>query len=290
MMNILKGVIMKKSVLLAAAGALALSAAGAFAADLPSRKAAPVYVPPPPPPPLWTGFYGGLNIGGGWSANSSNNSYLPYSDPGYGVGAVVAGTPNLFFFPGGGQTNSNTGGVIGGGQVGYNYQFGQFLAGVEADIQGTSITGGNQGNFAGVYNSPFSGLRGSAGVVTPLVTGNGGNIGLPWFGTVRGRVGYLVTPTLLLYGTGGFAYGGVQVFNQTNTRTGWTAGGGAEWMFLPNWSAKVEYLYTDLSSGGVQGGWGWNYGNNRHPQFNTVRLGVNYHFNVGAPAPVLAKY
>jgi outer membrane immunogenic protein len=211
---------------LTSAAAIALVAGSAMAADLPSRKAAPVYVPAPPPIAMWTGFYAGLNIGGGWGANGGNNN----------------------------------GGVVGGGQIGYNYQFSQFLAGVEADIQGTSMSHGR------------------------------GNISLPWFGTVRGRVGYLVTPTLLLYGTGGFAYGGVEAFNQSNTRTGWTAGGGAEWMFMPNWSAKIEYLYTDLSAGGVQGGWGWNYGYNRHPQFNTVRAGVNYHFNFGAPAPIVAKY
>jgi outer membrane immunogenic protein len=106
-------------------------------------------------------------------------------------------------------------------------------------------------------------------------------------------------PTLLLYGTGGFAYGEVQrnggVWgwnNNTATQTGWTAGGGAEWMFMPNWSAKVEYLYSDIS-GGNQNNWfnigaGLNNVNN-HTRWNTVRAGVNYHFNWGA-APVVAKY
>ena len=72
-----------KNLLASTAIALALAAGSAFAADLPSRKEAPVYVPPPPPPPMWTGFYVGLNIGGGWSANSNNNSYLPYADTTY---------------------------------------------------------------------------------------------------------------------------------------------------------------------------------------------------------------
>ena len=161
---------------------------------------------------MWTGFYVGLNIGGGWSANSNNNSYLPYADTTYRIGSTPLGSasPNLFFLPGGGQTNSNTGGVVGGGQVGYNYQFNQFVIGAEADFQGTSITGGNQGNYAGLYTSPYPGS--TTGLLSPLVTGNGGNLGLPWFGTVRGRAGYLVTPTLLLYGTAGFAYGGVDRF------------------------------------------------------------------------------
>jgi outer membrane immunogenic protein len=282
---------MKYSISALAFGA-ALLAGAAQAADLPSRKEAPVFVPPPPPPPLWTGFYGGLNLGGGWSAASNNgdNSYLPYADPRYPIAAVNngLGTPNLFFLPGGGTVGNNTGGVVGGGQVGYNYQFGSsFLVGVETDFQGTSITGGNQGNYAGLYPSPFAP---AGGFLAPLATGNGGNLGLPWFGTVRGRVGWLVTPTLLLYGTGGFAYGEVTAFNLSNTRTGWTAGGGGEWLFNPNWSAKIEYLFTDLSSGGVTGGWGWDYGYHNHPQFNVVRAGLNYHFNWGPPAPVLAKY
>ncbi len=107
---------------------------------------------------------------------------------------------------------------------------------------------------------------------------------------MRGRAGWLFTPTLLVYGTAGFAYGGVQAWSYTNTRTGWTAGGGLEWMFAPRWSAKVEYLYADLDSGGTTGGFGWNWGYHFHPQLNIVRAGVNYHFNWAEPAPVLAKY
>ena len=94
------------------------------------------------PPPLWTGFYGGLNIGGGWSSNGGNNSYLPYADTTYPIGSTPAGTatPNLFFLPGGGTTGNNTGGVVGGGQIGYNYQFNAFVIGAETDFQGTSIS------------------------------------------------------------------------------------------------------------------------------------------------------
>ena len=87
---------------------------------------------------------------------------------------------------------------------------------------------------------------------------------LDWFGTVRGRLGFLATPTFLLYGTGGLAYGRVasatvNSFTATpdiytgstsTTRAGWTAGAGGEWMFAPNWSAKAEYLYVDLGTVG----------------------------------------
>ncbi|MGB8898002.1 MAG: outer membrane beta-barrel protein [Methylocella sp.] len=71
--------------------------------------------------------------------------------------------------------------------------------------------------------------------------------GIDYFGTLRGRYGYLFTPTLLVYGTGGFAYGGTGTSSLTTTPLGWAAGGGLEWMFFPNWSLKVEYLYYELA-------------------------------------------
>jgi outer membrane immunogenic protein len=125
---------------------------------------------------------------------------------------------------------------------------------------------------------------------------------LAWFGTVRGRLGVIVTPELLLYGTGGLAYGHVDAsatFFEPNvgvppivapasvskTKVGWTAGAGAEWMFAHNWSAKLEYLYLDLGSDSAIGslpppvppqfqvGYTW------HNRENITRVGVNYHFN-----------
>jgi outer membrane immunogenic protein len=234
-----------------AALTLALTAGSAMAADLPSYKAPPPYIPPPPIM-TWTGFYAGLNLGGGFLASNSSNQ-------GWNGGWNNGG--------------GNSGGVVGGGQIGYNYQFTPlFVAGVETDFQGTSIRGGV------------------------------GGASLNWFGTVRGRVGItLLSPQLLLYGTGGFAYGEVQRngwWNQNSAvQTGWTAGGGAEYMFWPNWSAKVEYLYTQISGGGNNNNWGWAFNpgwglnnvNNR-TRFHTIRAGINYHFNFGSPAPVLAKY
>jgi len=243
---------MKRTLLSATAIALALSIGSAFAADLPSRKEAPVYIPPPPLL-TWTGFYAGVNLGGGWQSNVGDYDSTYYILSG---GAVSAA--------------NNSGGVVGGGQIGYNYQFGSFLVGAEADFQGTSI---------GFHRSNF------------FLGGNGIGVNLPWFGTVRGRAGYLITPTLLVYGTAGFAYGEVQGnwTGFTNTRTGWTAGGGVEWMFAPNWSAKAEYLFADLDSGGRTTFTGYQWGYHYHPQINTVRAGLNYHFNWGA-APVVAKY
>jgi len=255
-----------KTALSALALATALAAGAAQAADLPSRKAPPAYIPPPPVM-TWTGFYAGLNLGGGWLTNGSNNLGWGWSG-----------------------NNSNSGGVVGGGQIGYNYQLTpMFVVGAEADFQGTSIgSGGNSNNTAWLWGMGW---------------GNGGaSARINWFGTVRGRLGltFPSMPTLLLYGTGGFAYGEIAnnggFWHWNTTGTGWTAGGGAEWMFWPNWSAKVEYLYTQLSgNNGNNNNWwgaGWNGGNNwrTNTRFHTVRAGVNYHFNFGAPAPVLASY
>jgi outer membrane immunogenic protein len=254
-----------------------IAAGAANAADLPYRKAPPAYVPPPPVL-TWTGFYAGLNLGGGWSANTVNPSSTSlYVSP--ATGAIYAR-------PGNASGGSNAGGVVGGGQIGYNYQMGAFVLGAETDFQGTSMSSGGNANWA-LYPDPLV----AGAFLNPIAPAGNTGIALNWFGTVRGRVGYLFTPTLLLYGTAGFAYGNVQgqFTGYSNTRTGWTAGGGVEWMFMPNWSAKAEYLYTDLSSGGTQGWFGQTWGYHRHPEYNTVRAGVNYHFN-WASAPAVAAY
>ena len=274
---------MKRFLFTVSAIALALATGSAFAADLPSRKEAPVYVPPPPPPPLWTGFYGGLNIGGGWDANGGQSGASAYYDPSIPFAAPTPAGSNLFFLPNGNALGS-AGGVVGGAQVGYNFQFNQFVLGVETDFQGTSISSSGNNAPLTLYQSPVS-----SNYLTPVGALTGSNVDLSWFGTVRGRVGYLITPTLLIYGTAGFAYGQVDAWGFSNTSTGWTAGGGVEWMFAPHWSAKAEYLYVDLSSNGGANN-GWNIGYNFQPAINVVRAGVNYHFNWGAPAPVVAKY
>jgi outer membrane immunogenic protein len=308
---------MKKSLISATAIALALSAGSAFAADLPSRKEAPVYVPPPPPP-LWTGFYVGLNAGGTFGGSDSVTttvapvSFLPSWNTELATSSVL-GSSVL------GQSN---GGFIGGGQVGYNYQFGNtWVVGLEADIQGVAGT-----------NSSTSGVGAASPALFPaetIVSTNTATKSLDYLGTVRGRIGYLFTPTLLAYATGGLAYGGVnsssRIFqvnlgtpvtaglpstpfgaggSYSSTNAGWTVGGGVEWMFLPNWSAKLEYLYYDLGSVTYSLGALANFSNapaaaplyasiasaSTHFNGHLVRVGVNYHFNWGAPAPVVAKY
>ncbi|KAF2992274.1 outer membrane beta-barrel protein [Methylocystis sp. MJC1] len=297
---------MKKIALSVAA--LALTAGSALSADLPSRKAPPVLPPPPPPAPLWTGFYVGLNAGGTWANNT-----IVYTGSGRMFDAVAGGYGSSSAFLGSFPAQVNSSGFIGGGQVGYNWQFyNSFVAGIEADIQG--IAGSR--NTATVASAVFN----------PVIGGNAAQIAtvnrsLDYIGTVRGRLGWLATPTLLVYGTGGLAYGGVtastgilQTFTPpagaapsissagafSDTRVGWTAGGGVEWMFWPNWSAKVEYLYYDLGNvsyalspltNANPGLNFWSVSQSR-TRFNgnIVRAGLNYHFNWGAPAPVVAKY
>jgi outer membrane immunogenic protein len=312
---------MMKSLISATALSLALTAS-AFAADLPSRKEAPVYVPPPPPP-LWTGFYGGLNAGGtfGGSNTVTTTGGTIFANPFFGP--FFSSVTNAY----GATTNTvipvSNAGFIGGGQVGYNYQFySAFVAGLEADIQGVAGSS-SRGNVA--TGALFNGGGSAFGVSTASRS-------LEYLGTVRGRLGYLFTPTLLAYATGGLAYGGANLNTASfatdnnlggllsplaipviggsaysDTRVGWTVGGGLEWMFMPNWSAKVEYLYYDL--GTVTNNASFSavaenpaiglgspvfglIGQQSHARFDghIVRAGVNYHFNWAAPAPVLAKY
>ncbi|NGX98154.1 MAG: porin family protein [Candidatus Afipia apatlaquensis] len=140
-------------------------------------------------------------------------------------------------------------GVLGGLQAGYNWQNGAWVAGIEADLQ----------------------LNSADDTFAPWKFSN------PWFGTVRGRVGYAFN-SILLYGTGGLAFGALKAqlpggLSESNTSAGWTIGAGAEFALNQNWSAKVEYLYVDLSDKnflmtGMSNGY----------QFSTVRVGVNYRF------------
>jgi outer membrane immunogenic protein len=227
---------MKKIAL--AVAALALTAGGAFAADLPSRKGPPVLPPPPPPPPMWTGFYAGLNAGYGFGTNSNVQSVAIGQDKPVGfypsdlisLADTIDGGPHYLSLPTGaglaqsGSFANTQNGFIGGGQVGYNYQWGpSFVIGIEADMQGTGIRGASHGIGSGwgsvsypylyavpvgvdsvnLPPSPTVGWDANSVGITSV------NAGVDWMGTVRGRVGYLFTPTMLLYATGGLTYGGV---------------------------------------------------------------------------------
>jgi outer membrane immunogenic protein len=139
-------------------------------------------------------------------------------------------------------------GANAGVTMGYNFQSGAMIYGVEADLNGS----GADGTFAGYKFSN------------------------PWFGTVRGRIGYALD-NVLFYGTAGLAFGSLRAevggFNETQTSAGLTAGLGAEFGFAPNWSAKVEYLYVNLSDSRFT-----ITGANHGYSFGLFRVGVNYRF------------
>ena len=237
--------------------ALSLAASSASAADLATIKG-------PPPTlayaPLWTGVYAGLNLGGGWNASGGNGNYCNGSGFNNGV------------------SNRLPSGAIGGGQIGYNYQISpRFVVGLETDFQGTTMGSGSSINSSFYPVNRWDYSMGTS---------------LNWYGTVRGRAAVAIIPEVLLYGTAGFAYGNVSrngLVLTGSTQTGWTAGGGLEWMFLPNWSAKAEYLYTNMTGGP---GTVYNFypsykpllplSVNNQTAWNTIRAGVNYHFNWGA--------
>jgi outer membrane immunogenic protein len=231
---------------------VALTAVGtvaAQAADLPTRKEAPpIFVPPPF---TWTGFYVGANAGA--IIRSGNNNNFSIFDPNASIdGNFIANS-----FPFGNNGGSKTG-FIGGGQAGYNWQTGAFVLGVETDFDGTTLS--RSFNQTG---APFSGPGVPFGLLRDSLTVNA-KASLDWLGTTRGRVGYVVTPDnrLMIYGTGGVAYGGgsskFSVFDNTTgsfftsnpsrTRVGWTAGAGVEYAFTNNWTIRAEYLYADLGS------------------------------------------
>jgi outer membrane immunogenic protein len=232
---------------------VALMAVGtvAQAADLPTRKEAPapVFVPPPF---TWTGFYVGVNAGGIWG--SGGNASTTFAGTGaFGIPFTIL----THDWPNNNGFGSGNGGFIGGGQAGYNWQTGSFVLGVETDFDGSTVS-----RSRSVVGPTFADPLHLLG--TDFFTAHG-SASLDWLGSTRGRVGWVVTPDsrLMIYGTGGVAYGGasgnLSIFdatngwfwssgNRSNTRTGWAAGGGVEYAFTNNIILGAEYLYYDLGS------------------------------------------
>jgi outer membrane immunogenic protein len=218
-----------KRLVLASIGALALvsTMGAANAADIQRRQAMPTKAPIYAPIYNWTGAYVGINGGGGWGRSDTS---APFASGGF-----------------------NTSGGVVGGTVGYNWQNGPAVFGVEGDID-------------------WSNIRGSAtcGVGFSCETKNS------WLATARGRVGYAFD-RFLPYVTGGLAVGDIKnnvagVGSSTATKAGWTVGGGLEAALTGPWTAKVEYLYADLGRGtSVLGS---------DTKFNAsiVRAGLNYRF------------
>jgi outer membrane immunogenic protein len=240
-----------KKLLVAGIAAFAFCSLPAFATDLPIK--APIYKAPPMF--SWTGFYVGGTVGGGWG-------------------------DTFQFDPAGRSQNQNWNGLVGGATAGFNWQFGSWVLGVETDISGSDV------------KKSWSTVPGWG-----CVTADGCINKVDWFGTTRGRVGYAFD-RILPYATVGIAYGrvrgqfgvGCPSACNTSTESGLTFGGGVEWAFAPNWSAKIEYLRADLGSTGFQnpgGGDPLGLGKN---ELNIVRAGLNYRFGDWDRSSLSAKY
>jgi outer membrane immunogenic protein len=245
--------------ILLVAAAVGFSSSFTLAADLPARA---VYKAPVAAPVVytWTGCYIGGNLGYGWQ---KNDSWDPSAD-------VSAG--------------SDTGkGVIGGGQVGCDYQFSsKWVIGIQGMFDWARVNGGHTNPFPGNQNDVF-GFKSS------------------WFGTLTGRIGYAVMPQTLLYLKGGAAWVHVERTDvdptypysgtASATRPGWTIGAGGAYSMNPHWSVFVEYNYIDIGSHNITvqytcGGapcapapW-FPYTFKDTQNLQTISLGVNYKFDV----------
>ncbi len=194
-----------KRLVLAGLGALAVvtMTGAANAADMQRRQAMPAKAPMYEAPYNWTGFYVGINGGGGFGHSNWSN---------------VLGTNGF-----------NLSGAVVGGTIGYNYQMGEAVIGVEGDGDWSNIRGSTSGGAC---------------------TGTSCETKNSWLATARGRLGYSFG-RFMPYVTGGGAFGDVQataagIGSQTTTRAGWTGGAGVEAAISGPWTAKVEYLYVDL--------------------------------------------
>jgi outer membrane immunogenic protein len=279
---------------LAIVTSLAISAAGApaLAADLPAKPyaKAPVLADPGY---NWSGFYIGVNAGYGFADRHNVNLTLPpffsFPDTAGSVPTALSLSPR---------------GFIGGAQAGYNWQFNRsWLFGLEADLNGTDIR--DSSSFSG--RSAVFFIAGTTGVTSTTYR-------IDWFGTVRARIGFLPIDRLLIYGTGGLAYGDVRssvtsnfitlvggnpnpggfAASASDVKVGWTAGVGSEFAVAQSWSIKAEYLYYDLgvtsytapfNSSGFGAGFTSTIIDVRNSG-HIVKAGLNYHFG----GPVVAKY
>lgn len=237
----------------------------------------PVKAPPIVAAPVWnwTGFYVGGNAGYGFGDRDSVDT----------SGQVAVNVNNVLGGARPARVNLDRDGFVGGGQIGYNWQFmPNWLVGIEADIAYTDFR-----DSTTVTTLPLAG---------PGTLANTFSTRLDYLGTVRGRVGYVFDRTLI-YATGGLAYGRVRnsvnffgtagqlqfTGSESSVETGYTVGGGIEHAFLPNWTVKGEYLFYDLGRDTVNvavipgsGGGGTGYNSEFRNEGHIVRAGVNYKF------------
>lgn len=255
--------------------------------------------------PNWTGFYVGGNAGY-WGSQTNNitstgsASFINQTD-GFGASNIANALAQMVAK----SFSLNSYGLIGGGQVGYNYEFSRgILLGLNIDFDGLTNSNNNITLQKTVNLVDFDeSYVGSLAVKQKI----------NYLSTVRARLGYLCFPTFLVYASGGFTYGNVTLDsawtaqeslgsgvyptittqnNLTNTLTGWVAGAGIEWLFKPNWSSTLEYTYYSLNNLNVSVTlkqtnasvsppvlWGSATANTALSlSVWTIRAGLNYHF------------
>lgn len=254
----------------------------------------------------WTGFYVGGNAGH-WESQKDKivtTGSTNYINPTFASGA--GNIANALAQMGNNSFSLDPNGFIGGGQVGYNYQFSKgVLLGLDINFDALTNSSNTYTLQRTVNLADFAESYAGSLEVNQKINN---------LGAVRARLGYLFYPTFLVFATGGFAFGNVTldttwtaqeslgptVFpgvtaqnNVSKTLTGWTAGGGVEWLFKPNWSASLEYIYYDLdglnapvtlaqtnASTTPPALWGSAAANtNLSLSVGTIRLGINYHFS-----------
>lgn len=214
----------------------------------------------PQPTPNWTGFYLGANAGYWWAQTdkASTSSSVSFINQTFDLGASNVANALVQL-----ATNSfslNPNGFIGGGQMGYNYQYhNYFLFGLDTNFSGSTNSNNTFHLQKTVNLIDFNeSYLGSLSV----------NQNVNYLGSLRARIGYLVKPNLLIFTTGGFAYANVSLDldwnaqeslgaaqfptidthkNQNKTLAVWTVGAGVEWLFKSQWSTSLEYTYYSLS-------------------------------------------
>jgi outer membrane immunogenic protein len=259
---------MSRKLLLASAGAIALTGSAAMAAE------PPVY--PPPPIFTWTGPYIGGQIGYAWG---TDNTSLFASNSTHFADSTFDSSPR---------------GVIGGAHVGYNLQIDQWVVGLEGTVDGTSLSQ--------TVVAPFSGNI-PAGSITRLASWDiqgsfRGRVGVAFDRALIYATGGVAFGGFNATFSNGIAekflpVGSTSIFS--STRLGWTVGSGIEYAMTNNWSVRAEYRYTDFGTftdspfaDSFTGGWVATA--NHHITQNLVQIGFSYKFDTWAPAPVVAKY
>jgi outer membrane immunogenic protein len=185
----------------------------------------------------WSGFHVGINLGGGHASNTT------------GVESTLRGGPVTINDPLPATLKPSGSGYFGGGQIGYDYRIDRMVLGVETDLQGGQL------NFSAQQLAPPTGA--GAGLPNSFISTSDK---MDWFGTLRGRVGAVITPNLLTYVTAGAALGHLTlsadagafgIINYpasiSSVKLGWTAGAGEEFALGDRWTARFEYLYVKFS-------------------------------------------